>query len=74
MVRTGRLQRASIEELVGSANNAAKVHESLFIDLILGEKLLIVTEIPQEPIELPEGAFGRVKSAGEGAALERLRF
>ena len=50
---------------VRGPNDPAKVYECLFIDLILCEEFLVVAEIAQEPIELPERAFGAVEPARE---------
>ena len=51
-------------------DDTAKIDQGFLIDLILGEQFHVIAKIAEEPIELPERPFGRVKPAGERAALK----
>lgn len=48
--------------------------ESCFIDTINLEELGVVTKVPEEPVESPEGSLCAVQAAREGAGFERLGF
>ncbi len=67
------LKSVAVQGFICGPDDTAEVDQGLLIHLILAEQFHVVAEIAQEPIELPEGAFGRVEPAGE-AALERLGF
>src|SRR5713101_6140311 len=59
---------------VGNANDSTEVEESLLIDLVLAEQVGVVTEISEEPVELPQRPFSAIQPACEGASCERLRL
>ena len=68
------LKGMAIQGCVCGSHDAAEIDQGFLIHLILAERLHVVAEIAQEPIELPKGPFGRVEPAGEGSALERFGF
>jgi hypothetical protein len=55
-------------------NDSAELEESFFIDLILAEQIGVISEITQEPIQLPEGSLGAVQPTGECSSSKRFRF
>jgi hypothetical protein len=44
-------------------DDTAKIQERLFINLISGEQLGVVAEIPQEPAEFPKRPLGAVEAS-----------
>ena len=68
------LECVTIQGYVGGPDDAAEVDQGLFIYLILGEQFHVIAEVAQEPVELPEGAFGALEPAGEALSGERLWF
>jgi hypothetical protein len=65
---------ASIQGRTGRSDDAAEIAQSFFIDLIVLQELRIVAEVPEKPIEFPQGPFGAVDSTGDLPILERLGF
>jgi hypothetical protein len=68
------LIRAPIQIRVGSPNNPTEIEEGLLINLVPVQQFGVVTEISQEPIQLPKSTFGAVQASREGLACESLRF
>jgi hypothetical protein len=50
------------------------MQEGLFIDAVILEKLRVVTEISEKPVESPERSLRAVQPTREGPSCEGLRF
>ena len=57
------LEGSSVQSDMGCPNDSAKLQQSFLINLILVEQVGVITEITQEPIQLPEGSFGAIEPA-----------
>src|SRR5215469_7886713 len=68
------LVSASHQSPVRGPHHALEINERFFIDLILGEEILVIAKVPQEPVQSPERAFRVVEPAGERAILKCVRF
>ena len=68
------LKRTAHHGDVRGPNDAAEVYERFFVDLIVGQQLLVIAEIAKKPIQFPESAFGAIEAAGKGAVLEGSRL
>jgi hypothetical protein len=55
----------SVETGEAGSHYTTKVQEPFFIDLVSSEEFNVVTKVPQEPAELPQGALGAVEAPGE---------
>jgi hypothetical protein len=64
----------AVQDYMCGLDDAAEVDQGLIVDLILAEQFHVVSEIAQEPIELPKGALSAVEPPGERAVLKNLRF
>ncbi len=49
---------------MGSLDHAAQAYQLRFIHFITAEQFGIVAEVPQEPVQLPQGSRVAVETAG----------
>src|SRR5437588_3705694 len=68
------LIRASVQGRVGGANDSTEMQEGLFIDAVILEKLRVVTEISEKPVEFPERPLRAVQPTRKGPSCEGFRF
>src|SRR5271169_2532665 len=57
----------AIDDTVGELHHSTKPDQGLIVNLIAAEQLGVVTEVAQEPAELPQRFRGAVEPCGEGA-------
>ena len=68
------LVRSPVQSCIRGSDDAAKIAETFFIDLVIFEKLCVVAKIPKKPVEFPESSFGAIQPSGEEAGFEGFRF
>jgi hypothetical protein len=55
-------------------NDTAESGRSLLVDLLVGQQLRVIEEIPQEPAQLPHCLLGTVKTTDNGLPGQNARF
>ncbi len=61
-------------DLAGGAQNARETEQGLFIHLVSTEQVGVIAEIPQEPIQFPQGLLGAIEPPRNFARGKFLRL
>ena len=65
---------SAVHDNVADLDHSTQANQILVIDFVLPEKLGVVTEIAQEPVEFPERSGRAVEATGNQVSREFFRF
>src|SRR5713101_8092268 len=54
-------ERVAVERGARDAHDPTQADEGLFIDLVSAEQVEVIAEVPQEPVELPQGLLSAIE-------------
>src|SRR5579864_3611256 len=57
-----------------NADHPSQIHQGLLIDIVLSEQGLVIAEVAQEPIQLPQGFRCAIEPSGETSRFVFFRL
>jgi hypothetical protein len=55
-------------------NNSAKAEERFLVNLVSAKQISVIAEVPEKPVQLPQGSLGAIQPPGERSSCKRFRL